>query len=524
MKQVWQKIKNNKYILYIFIILLYGFVLRYLIPYDLPIHENNHGIFFLNSLLSWDNNLNFFIRHYLFIEESFIEKMNYWYFPKFFYGNLISFFSNDYLIVFLSQKILNIWTGLCIAWILYKIMKVKDIFFISLILFMVLPYNIRFASTEDFFIFWNFFLSLSFLLYIYFLEQRKYIFFYLWILFYLWALYSRNLYLLYLPLYFLLFWYYISWWFRNQKLNYKILWWHFFLGVLFLFLFSFSRLKVLFFTVKENIGSVASLFSLSFEWFFTSQLTPNIIILSIFLWFILPVRYLYKKSNCVKVVWYYIWCLYILFILQLLILSQNDILLQERLQIFFLPFFIIVASVWIYLLIKKVKYVSYIFPFILLLPFFYIWEIQKLYAPHQEFLFYKDNIDYLEEGWNLIILWHSQKSVFNNFPEFLFKGKKYKIYWINSKDKSYMSFLENYSDLKADNNIFVLSYDCYRWQFDWLKRQECAVIQEGFSLEVVSETYIDNKEYIFSNNSNEKKLQIGFYKIISKNDTNTTQN
>ena len=49
---------------------------------------------------------------------------------------------------------------------------------------------------------------------------------------------------------------------------------------------------------------------------------------------------------------------------------------------------------------------------------------------------------------------------------------------------------------------------------DIQRLKECEFIENNYVLEKISEKFIENRPYIFSNNSLDNKLKIGIYKII----------
>lgn len=526
MKKYIDNILKYKMIIIILSLLLYWLFLRVYIPFQVPIHENNHWIFFFNSLLNWNFQFNFFVDHYLFIKESFIEQMNYWYVPQATYGYITSKIWWDYNIIFMIQIILNILTGLLFSLSIYKLSWKKILLYISTILFIILPYDIKFSATEEFLIFWNFFLWLSIFSFIQFLGKWKNIYFYTSIFTYLLALYTRNLYLIFIYVYIILFlFYFINYrkTFQNKFKNLKI---HLLFWLSIFTIFSISRAKVLLFTSNKNLNNtdVTNLFELN--WYFSSELTPVLFILLFIIGILVPIFYIKNKNNLWNIILYYIFVGITTTLVWLIMLTKENHLLQERLQLIFAPFFIIVTSIWLYMIMRNFKKWCYILPFFLVIPFLYSSEIKSLYSPDQEYLFYKSNVWSLWDNYNLVILWHSEHWVFNNFPEFLLKNKNYKVYWINELDNRYESFIDNYDSLKNENNIFIKPYDCYRWYNIWIKiRKECEFIMDNFNLETISETNITNKPYIFRNNSNQKKLEIWIYKIISlKNVKDSSQN
>lgn len=513
MKKVINFLLKHKIFVVTIIILIYGLLLRIKIPYSMPIHENNHWIFFINWLLDYNFNIKHIAEKFIFIKEEFIEQMNYWLIPELIYWFLITKLWFWYKIIFVIQSLLNVLTVMFLSLIVYKISLKKFLYYSTLVIWIVLPYNIKFASTDEFLIMWNFFVAVSLYLYVLFLKKENYIYFFSSIFFYTVALYTRNLYLILIVFYILWFLYYLL----NKKYNYKKLIINFLIWIgIFLFLIL-SRIKVFLFTKDSNYN--ASSYDLSsFHWFFPSMLTPNIYIILFLLWIILPIYFFinYKKKYT-KIIFYYSFIIILLTLIFLLLFSSDNLLLQERLQNIFIPFFIVVSSLWFFFLTKKIKYHYFILPLFLLLPFLYIDNIKYLYSPQEDYLFLESNIKKLWENPNLVILWFSDSSVFNNFPIFLIANKQYSIYWMGNWDPRYTNFNYSYDNLKQDNNYFILSYDCYRWNNIWKQmRVECEYVEENYNLETVAEKYIENRPYIFNNNSKKDMLKIWVYKVISK--------
>ena len=511
MNKITKVILNNKLILITLWILFYGLILRIYLPYHMPIHENNHWIFFINELYNINYNLRWILDSSIFINNSFIEQMNYWLVPKYFYSYLVNILWLSYWIIFVFQIIFNLLTILFLWLSIYKITWKKLLYYIILLLWTILPYNIYFSSTDEFLVMWNFFISLSFYLYILFFKKEKYSYFYLSILFYILALYTRNLYLIFSVFYIVwLLFFLFEWKYKNKKLIINFLFW-----IIIFFIFIFSRIKVFLFSKDKNFNSFNS--SIDLSWIFTSWLIPDLYIIFILLSIILPVYYFIKKGiKKLNILLYYFLIILLYYYILLLINLWNIFLLQERLQNIFIPYFIIFSSIWLYYILFKFKY-NYIILFtLLLLPFFYINNIRNIYSPQMDYLFIENNFNKLWDNFNLVILWLSDKSVFNNFPEFLIKNKNYNIYWINWKDYRYKSFITNYDKI-INNNYFILSYDCYRGNNIWkYMRKECEYIENNYYLEVISEKFILNKSYIFNNSSLEKVLKIWIYKIIWK--------
>lgn len=516
MKKIVRFLKDNKIIFITLLLLLYWLLLRLYLPYQIPIHENNHGIFFMNWLYNSTYTISEILDKYIFIKDQFIEQMNYGLSPKIFYSFLVKNLGFSYNIIFLCQILFSLLTVLFTSIVAYKLSWKKILYYAILILGVALPYNIKFSSTDEFMIIWNFFISISLFFYVIYLEKQKYLYLFLGLVFFLLAIYTRNLYLLFSVFYLFLFLFY----FLNKKYSNKKLLINSILAVLIIIPLSISRIKVLLFTFDKNSGWFDIHNYLFLPWYFTSDLTPYIYILLLVIWLIVS-GYLFIKNKVRYkiIILYYIIIIYIFSILLVMINADTLFLLQERLQNLFVPLFVILSWIGLYCLIHYMKliYIKIILLIFLTLPFFYIWNIKELYSPFEEYLFLKQNVDILWNNFNLMILWDSESRVFNNFPEFLIHDKKYNIYWISSDDKRYKDFNLIYDKIKNENNYFILSYDCYRWNNigkNMLKI--CEDIENLYTFEVVKEKYIENKAYVFYNINDEKMLRIGIYKIIWK--------
>lgn len=531
-----------KYLLFIFFGIII-FYYKFILPIPFLSYENYHWINFLNNIyLVFDINILEYIYNQVLSNWPYDGHTN-----LLFYRYLASFFPNNDFLVFYIQSLFSLLSYLFFSLSVYFIFnKNKIISYILFLLLLTLPHQIKYWFSEDYYIFWNMLISLSVLFFVLLFEYKKIIFLILSLFTFTLSIYTRNLYLLYLPIFFIIILKYYSFydfkkhlfWFKKNIINFVL----FIISIL-VFIFPIvDRLSILFmrsehfskntFDIVNDFESILNIFYWLFNNSFFNWYIFSILTFIGLLWFI------YKNKLNKNTILFILFIIYIVFLVvkyQLMwtfSFNRHFILLE--------PFFLVLISLWFltfYLFIKdyfKNKYINnsliIIVTFLLLFqPIYYKEYILKNYSLHKEFLFIKDNVSIFDDKTNLIIpnsyIWGTSYE----FPSYLIDNyyskniNIYNIYWDQSN--RYIWFNDNYNKINLDNNIFYLSTACYAsWEFNnldsmdnWI-RKDCRFIIDNYKLSTIVEKSIYPETYFLPRiDTNLKELKIWFYKILEKN-------
>lgn len=501
---------------------LYIVYIKFLLPIEFISYENYHGISYLNWLI-WEN-----CKFSCYTWNEFIQNI-FWfwpihgYMPRFFYGFLFNITALEVSNIFAIQSLISICTYGIISIIFYFVSWwKKEFFFISFILLLTFPHQIKYWYSEGFYILWNFFISISVLFYILFLKKINIIFYFFSVLFFIFAIYTRNLYLLYIPIFILLSIHFFDMQNILKKIKYniwKVILW-FIVSCLLIFPI-YNRLWVLLYSNNH--------FGWYFHFKFLEHLFSIIPYFIIFLFLIGLSGIIYFKN---KVKWIYIIFLSYLWYLFYKYLSLS--LWLERHTLMLEPLIFFVVTLWWYSLYYVcTKYISsrwlkkwiflWAFIFIFSTPFLYKYEIHKLYSVHQEYLFIRNHIDYLNTNdLNLIFTDWKNKSSYD-FPLFLLRQKNidYTLYSINTwGTRNMLNFHMNYEQIRHNDNIFYFWTYCYiqdeRGVID-IFRDDCQYMFDHYILEKIVDWDIGASSYIWpSINTHSDMINIWFYKVIWK--------
>lgn len=518
--------KKLVYFLLTLIFTIYVIYIKFYIPVEFVSYENYHWISFLNTIYdSWFNSLRSIISWITYIFND-LPKPDHWFVSRLFYGYVFNFLNYENISIFQIQSFLSILSSIIFWIIVFKISdKNKYLFFISLGLFLTIPHQIKYWYTEDFYILWNLVLSISVLLYVYFLERKKIVFILWSSLFFLLALYTRNLYLLYLPIFLILTIYY---WITQNKFNknfYIVL----LLNFALLLYFIIDRLTVLIGLNDNFSGNFNNNIFTNFHYYYwIIQSYISLFPLYLYIFFIIWIWVFFYLDKKIRY-------LYIIFICYLFILLFKFISIWvalERHMLFLAPLIIFNISIWIFLSYKFLSRYRYncgnAFLFIittclLIQPFVYKQQITQKYSVQEEFSFLEENVGLLWNDFNLVIT-NNKFWVNYAFPKYLLKDKKYKMYTIDwEENQSFPSFI-NAEEILNEKNIFYVSTSCYSsWdrennhlQDNWV-RDDCKSLVDDYELTPIITKDIIALEYIIPRiNSNLWTLKIWFYEIGNK--------
>ena len=518
-----------KKILFFITILLFIFYIVYIkfyFPYEFISYENYHWISYLNfihsSSINSFNDIVFKILNILTTEQG----AEHWFMPRLLYWYLINAFPNIDINIFIIQWFISIVSYLFFSLFLYYLFK-KDIiiFIISFLVFICFPHQIKYWLSEDYYILWNFFISVSLFTYYLLLITSKKILSILLLVISLFtfilSIYTRNLYLIYLPFFFLLFIYSIDYKKITEKDN--------IIKTFLLFIWFISSIYFIIDRVKVLINA-NDIHGREYGIVFDNLFVLNWLIpIYYLLFFIFWISLLFFFRLKVKIL-ILIFTTYYLYVVLKYIWTWHAL---ERHFLLLEPLFLLISSIGIYFIYKLInkysqKYIlNYIiiiiFSLVLLLqPYVFRNEIKELYSMQEEFLFIQNNIDKIWDNFNLIIT--SDKDPVNyDFPFFLLKNINYNLYSIDWKWRNYKfsSFIDN-NDILDKNNIFYLSSFCYTIWFDRnvsvdqdYIRDECKFMLNNYEIEVITEKYIIAKTYIIPEISSDLwSIKIGFYRIL----------
>lgn len=526
MKEIINIIINNRMVLATMFFLIYWFFLISNLTFSIPVHENNHWIDFLNNV----SEKSYWIEYlYSWIKWNIIG-LDYGYISNIFFSFLMKSTYLDYSIVFKINILFHLLSAIIFWLVLKKIFSKSEFYYFWLFVYAFTPILIRFSNTESLFVIWNFFILTSIYALLIYLENRKILYILLFYIFFLFSIYTRNLYLLYLPIVLFLIYFQNNIWWSKFKINitknkHKVLG-HIFLLASFLVII-FSRLNA--FLNQEKTHTNIDSYGTTIYNSYTAIIENS----NNFLMYLLPSPYLIfmlitllllcKNRNFISK---YLLCfiIYIYWILILYIINQWPYLFIERIFLPFIPLYLVLVVIGVYLIWKNFKGNSvkiFLLFFIAYIPILKIDFTQRLYNPQMEFNFLKENIKNIKNHSNLIILWAPNDIIHSTFPKFLLKNSNISYYALSHYDVSYENFYLNKKILEQNiNNYFYLWVDCYRFNkksndINSYIRKECWDFIKEYNLLKIHEEYIDNKKYIIWNTVNSEKIKIWLYKINS---------
>lgn len=522
-----QHILRNKKILLILVwvlaIFYIGFI-RFALPYPFMAYENYHGIEFLNQIygnqpcsISCYSFQNFFqditnTTPWNWPDSGFV--------PRLMYGPLVQFFSQHHFVVLYVQAFLSILTALFLSISGYFIFQrnalFASIFFLVCITF---PYNIKYGLTEDYYVVGNFFASLWLLWVTAYAQTTQFRYAILFLGATAGAIYTRDLYMLTLPLIFVAF-LYTSRYAKTLPTIFSSFRWYIIVCVLLGLIFHrlpFIIGSTIKFWWAEPIVLTLSQRLEKFAYFY--EFTPYFYGIFLLITIIYPFS---KFRRLVYALPLYIYVCGLLYfysqmqIMEMALLRHTHLLVPILLSAVSFGIFVAYKELW--KVSKKIAQIGAIFWVLgfLCIPYLYKEQIQHLYNVQQEVLFIEQNISRLPDRFLLFFPDRKWNTTYV-FPSYMFKSiENADIYTLTMSDFKNIEEIE-----KSRDSIFYLSTACYIFPFEKNTehktiQEDCQYVLDTYTLEPIAEKKMKKESYVFPINSTLDTITIGFYKVLSK--------
>ncbi len=509
--------------MWILAIFYIGFI-RFALPYPFMAYENYHGIEFLNQIygnqpcsISCYSFQNFFqditnTTPWNWPDSGFV--------PRLMYGPLVQIFSQHHFVVLYVQAFLSIVTALFLSMSGYFIFQrnvlFAAIFFLVCITF---PYNIKYGLTEDYYVVGNFFASLWLLSAVLYAWSTQFRYAVLFLVAMAGAIYTRDLYMLTLPLIFVAFLYTTRYakTFQTIFSNYRfyILTWAL-LGII------FHRLPYIFWSTIKFWWTEPIVLSLTqrlekFSYFYDFfPLTYEVFILIAIIYSFSKFRRLVYAFPLYMYVWGLLYFYSQMQIMEMALLRHTHLLVPILLSAVSFGIYIAYKGLWeVSKKGAKIGAIMWI-SCILCIPYFYKEQIQHLYNVQQEALFIEQNISHLPDRFLLFFPDRKWNTTYV-FPSYMFKSKENTdIFIMKIGDFKNIEGIE-----KSRDSIFYLSTACYIFPFEKNPehktiQDDCQYVLDTYTLEPIAEKKMKKESYVFPINSTLDTITIGFYKVLSK--------